>query len=177
MKEQKPLFVKIKDQKNKKWEAKKDVLVAKVERKEEHHPIKPIIPKVDMVIEDSSLQAPVNKGINIDLQLYAHVDMFTMLSQMTIKVPLSKMFRIEKDKNRALEWIDGVGKSANIGIKKVVEENFKTTPKPKEDEGVISQIPPRYLDNAMTYVVEDIDHFLLSLIVNGKNLKNCMIDS
>ena len=28
----------------------------------------------------------------------------------------------------------------------------------------------------MTSVVEDIDPFLLSLVVNGKTLKNCMID-
>ena len=29
----------------------------------------------------------------------------------------------------------------------------------------------------MTSVVEDIDPFMLSLIVSGKTLKNCMIDS
>ena len=28
----------------------------------------------------------------------------------------------------------------------------------------------------MTFVVEDIDPFLLSLVVNGKTLKNCRID-
>ena len=29
----------------------------------------------------------------------------------------------------------------------------------------------------MTSVVKDIEPFMLSLIVNGKTLKNCMIDS
>ena len=29
----------------------------------------------------------------------------------------------------------------------------------------------------MASMVEDIDPFLLSLVVNGKTLKNCMIDS
>ena len=51
------------------------------------------------------------------------------------------------------------------------------TPKPKECEGIISKIPPIYLYDAMTSIVEDIDPFLLSLIMNGKTLKNYMIDS
>ena len=120
-----------------KWEARKDVLVTKIERKEESIPIKPVVPKVDRVTEDSLLQALINKGINLDLQFSTLVDMFSMLSQMTIKVPLSEMFRIEENKNRALKWINGVGQSANIGIKRVVEEKVKSTPKPKEDKGFI----------------------------------------
>ena len=52
----------------------------------------------------------------------------------------------------------------------------KNTPKPKECEGIISQIPPRNLDNTMTSFVEVIDPFLLSFIVNGNTLKNFMID-
>ena len=34
-----------------------------------------------------------------------------------------------------------------------------------------------YLDSAVTPYTEDIDPFFLSLVVNGKVLKNCMIDS
>ena len=44
-------------------------------------------------------------------------------------------------------------------------------PEVRELEGIVSQIPPKYLDNAMTAIVEDIDPFMLSLIVNGKILK------
>ena len=51
--------------------------------------------------------------------------------------------------------------------RKVLDEKVKPIPKIKEPEGIVSQIAPRYLDNAMTSVVEDIDPFMLSLIVNG----------
>ena len=103
--------------------------------------------------------------------------MFTMLSQMIVKVPLSEMFRIEEHKSKALEWINGVGKCTNVVPRRITKEKTKCTPKRKESKGIISQIPLRYLDNAMKFVVEDIDPFLLSLVANGKTLKNCMIDS
>ena len=57
---------------------------------------------------------------------------------MTVKVPLSKMFRIEEHKNKALAWIKGVGKKSEVGTKKVIDEKLKITSKPKEYEGVIS---------------------------------------
>ena len=59
--------------------------------------------------KDPSLLAPVNKGINLDFQLATPIDMFNMLSQMNVKVPLSKMFKSDEHKNKALEWIRGVG--------------------------------------------------------------------
>ena len=61
--------------------------------------------------------------------------------------------------------------------RKVVDEKVKPIPRIKEPKSIVSQIPSRYLDSAMTLVVEDIDPFMLSLIVSGKTLKNCMIDS
>ena len=51
-------------------------------------------------------------------------------------------------------------------------EKAKSKPKSKESEGVVSQIPPMYLDSIMTSYVEDIGPFYLSLIVNGKTLEN-----
>ena len=89
MTEQQPLVVKIKDHKRKKWKAKKDVAVKKVEKKEESHPVKAIVSKIDKITEDFSLKALENKGTYLDLKLSTLVDMFTMLSQMTVKVPLS----------------------------------------------------------------------------------------
>jgi predicted aspartyl protease len=41
----------------------------------------------------------------------------------------------------------------------------------------MSQIPQMYLDNSSTTYIEDIDRFFLSLVINGRILKNCMIDS
>ena len=99
MKEPKPLVVKIKDQNNKKWEAKKDVAVKK---KEESHPIKVVGPNIDKIVEDSSLQTSESKGTNLDLQFSTPVDMFTMLSKMLVKVPLLEIFRIEEHKNKLM---------------------------------------------------------------------------
>ena len=159
MKELEPLVVKIKYQRNKKWEANKDVAVKKVEKREESYSFKAIVSKIDNITKDFSLQIPENKGTSLDLQLFAPVYMFTMLSQMTIKVPLSEMFRIKEQKNKALEWSNGVKKYTNVASRKITEEKIKSTPKPKEREDIISQIPPKYVDNAMTLVVEDIDPF------------------
>ena len=66
MKELEPLVVKINDQKGKKWEAKKDVVVKKVDKKEELSPVESPMPE--------------NKGTTLDLQLSTPIDMFTMLS-------------------------------------------------------------------------------------------------
>ena len=129
LKEQEPLVVKIKDQKGKKWEAKKEVIVKKVERKEKSSPAK-----------STMLEC---KGTNPDLQFFAPIDMFTMLSQMTIKVPLSEMFRIKEHKSKATEWISGVRKHIDVVPRKVVDEKVKLIPRIKEPEGIVSQIPPR----------------------------------
>ena len=41
----------------------------------------------------------------------------------------------------------------------------------------MSQIPQMYLDNLSVAYLQDIDSFFLSLIIKGRTLKNCMIDS
>ena len=41
----------------------------------------------------------------------------------------------------------------------------------------MSQIPQMYLDNSSVAYLQDIDPFFLSLIIKGRTLKNCMIDS
>ena len=124
MKELEPLVVKIKDQKGNKWEAKKDVVVKKVEKKEKSSPIKAIALGIDKLTRNSPMQMPKNKGTNLDLQLFSLVDMFSMLSKMIVKVPLSKMFRIEEYKSKALEWINGVGQYTNIASRKITEEKL-----------------------------------------------------
>ena len=64
--------------------------------------------------------------------------MFTMLSQMNVKVPLSEIFRIKEHKSKAIEWISGVGKHIDAIPRKIINENFKPMPKIKEPEGTIS---------------------------------------
>ena len=103
---------------------------------------------------------PKNKGTNLDLQLSTPIDMFTMLSQMTVKVLLLEMFRIRGHNTKAIEWISGVGKHIDAIQRKFVDEKAKPIPKIKEPKCIIFQISPRYLDNAMTLVVEDIYPFM-----------------
>ena len=62
------------------------------------------------------------------------VDMISMLSQITVKVPLSKLFRIEEHKNKALSWLGGI---ANNNI--IVDQTMpQQTPLVIEDSGIIS---------------------------------------
>ena len=37
------------------------------------------------------------------------IDMISMLAQITIKVTLSKLFRIEEHKSKAFSWLEGMG--------------------------------------------------------------------
>ena len=155
--------MKIKDQKDKKWEAKKEVEIRKTIKMEESSPA-----------DSTMLEC---KGTNPILQFSAPIDMSTMLSQMIVKIPLFEMFKIKEHKSKAVEWINSIKQHDDALPSKIVDENVKIMPEVREPKGIFSQIPPKYLDNAMTAVVEDIDPFMLSLIVNGKILKNCMIDS
>ena len=41
---------------------------------------------------------------------------------------------------------------------------------------MISQIPPMFLDSFVNQCLESVEPFFLSILVNGKTSKNCMID-
>ena len=95
-----------------------------------------------------------------------------MLSQTTIKATLSKLYKIDEHKSKALSWLVGIGNNNNV------EQNaIQQTPLVVEDSGIMSQIPQIFLDDSSVTYLEDIDPFFLSLIIKGKTLKNCMIDS
>ena len=49
--------------------------------------------------------------------------------------------------------------------------------KEKETKIVVSQIPQMFLDNSVNECMGNVEPFFLSILVNGKTLKNCMIDS
>ena len=146
------------------------------DKKDEPTLVKPMVQKVDKVIGEPTLKPQEEKDMILHVPPSIPVDMFSMLSKTTVKVPLSKMFRIEEHKNKALAWIKGVGQKNDVGTKRVVDEKAKIAPKYKECECVISKIPTMYLDNVATSYVEDIDPFFSSLVVNGKTLEIIMID-
>ncbi len=73
------------------------------------------------------------------------IDMISMLSQITIKVPLSKLFIIEEHKSKALSWLGGIGNNNNN-----IEQNAtQQTPLVIEDSGIMSQIPQMFLDDSL----------------------------
>ena len=49
------------------------------------------------------------------------VDMIAMLSQITVKVPLSELFRIEEHKNKALSWLGGIANNNSIDNQAVAQ--------------------------------------------------------
>ena len=77
--------------------------------------------------------------------------MTTVLSQITVKVPLSELLRIPEHRNKALAWLGGT----DIKVRHECNENHnpkersKEKVKEKEAKVVVSQIPQMFLDNSM----------------------------
>ena len=85
--------------------------------------------------------------------IYDPIDMVSMLSQITIKVPLSKMFRIEEHKKKALSWLGGIQDNNVVTQEPTITQQILVLEKEKEENGVMSQIPQMYLDNSsFTYL-------------------------
>ena len=107
-------IVKVKDIKTKKWEPKKKVqfqtnettkAIVK-EKKLGSDTIKKIIVSVVKKVPTPSMI--------VKPTIFDPIDMISMLSQITIKVPLSKLFRIQEHKSKALSWLGGIGNNDNI---------------------------------------------------------------
>lgn len=134
-------------------------------------------PNVNKQVESVDDQPHEDKGMLIDAPPYTYVDMMTVFSQITIKVPLSEMFRIEEHRNKVVTWLGGIGMHSIHGNNSPLKDSAHNIPKKIEDEqGVVSQIPI-YLDNSAIVYIENIDPFFLSLIIDGKTMKNYMIDN
>lgn len=66
------------------------------------------------------------------------MDMYAILSQMTVKVPLSELFKIAEHKNGAMAWINEVGLKNDEGSRKLVDDKKTPSHKSKDCEGVLS---------------------------------------
>lgn len=105
-----PLIAKVKDSKKGKWEPKKKLQFRGVETLKVNVQQK----KLDSDIikqAEPSIQAPIVLGKFVKPNIYDPIDMIEMLSQINVKVPLSKMFKIEELKDNALSWLGGKGNS------------------------------------------------------------------
>lgn len=80
-------------------------------------------------------------------QKYVPFDMTKLLSQMTIKVPLLEMMRIEEHRLKTLEWVNGF---SSIEVQEIRKDDkhiasLEDTHETKNEE-IISQIPQIFLD-------------------------------
>ena len=87
--------------------------------------------------------------------------MIFLLSQITIKFPLSEMLRIEEQRHKALAWVGDVIDS-DIPNSEIVNKTIEELRKMKETKGIVSQIPQMYLDNSTTTYLENTYPFLAS---------------
>lgn len=81
------------------------------------------------------------------------------LSQVKISMPLLEVMKFPDYKNETLKIISNVG------------EMSREDPKSKEDPPVV------YLGTSVTKTLTQVDPFYLTLLINEKMLKTCMIDS
>ena len=119
------------------------------------------------------------RNMIIDGPSDSSIDMLTILSQITIKVSLSKLLRIPEHQNKAIAWLGSI----DIRVRHNCNENHdpkegnEEKMKDKEAEVVVSQIPQIFLDSSVNECLGSVESFLLSILVNGKTLKNWMINS
>ena len=50
------------------------------------------------------------RGMTVNIPPDSSIDMFAVLSQVTIKVPLSELLRISEHRDKAIAWVGGVDK-------------------------------------------------------------------
>ena len=89
-----------------------------------------------------------------------------MLWQITVKLPLFELFRIDEHKSKALSWLGGIGNNGNMNEPSAILQTSVVV----EYSGIISQIPQMVLDDSSVAYIEDIDPFFISLIIKGKTL-------
>ena len=119
------------------------------------------------------------RNMIIDNPSNSSIDMLIVLSHITVKVPLSELLRIPEHQNKAIAWLG----NTDIRVSQDCNENHdpkegnKEEVKDKEFEVVVSQIPQMFLDSSINQFLGSVEPFFLSILVNGKTLKNRMIDS
>ena len=150
------LVVKVKI-KNKKWEAKK-VEDAKASKFQGNIPTKSE-EKVSraLVSSDRSHQTVAivvdrhkeKKGMVVDVPFDSSIDMISILSQVTVKVPLSELLRIPKHRDKSIAWVGGVDKKMKNDSNEnhTPKDGSQNKMKDRELEVFVSQIPQIFLDN------------------------------
>lgn len=91
-------------------------------------------------------------------------DIANTLTQMKVFVPLLEMMKFPEYREKTLKVINGVSKEET----KEHKQNSQNNDNP---------IPTIYLGSTITKNPSQVDPFYLTLMINNKMIKNCMIDS
>ena len=130
---------------------------------------------------DKSHHNPLNtlgkhdeKGnVNKDNLSDSSIDMFTILSQINIKVPLFELLRIPEHQDKAIAWLG----STDVKVTQECNENHvpkevkKEKVKEQETKVVVSQIPHMFLDNSVNECLRNVEPFFLKYPSEWKDIK------
>ena len=78
-----------------------------------------------------------------DVPSDSSIDMFYVLSQITIKIPLFELLRILEHRDKAIAWVGGVDEKVKHDYNEnhIPKDSGQEKMKDKEPEVVMSQIP------------------------------------
>jgi len=103
------------------------------------------------------------------IQNYAPFDITQVLSQVKVFVPLMELMKLEEIKNRIVSLISRVPCQAKQNDEAQGKKHAICN---EEDEA-----PEVYLGVTMTKCPSQVEPFYVSLVINGKVIRNCMLDS
>lgn len=96
---------------------------------------------------------------------------------MDMTVPLLEMMRIDEHKNKIVALINNITMGGKDKVVVNQPKSCKSQEKNVEVKEVIDDNLKLYLGATITINPSEVNPFFLSLIIDGKFLRNCMIDS
>ncbi|HEX4852156.1 MAG TPA: reverse transcriptase-like protein, partial [Puia sp.] len=103
------------------------------------------------------------------VQNCAPFDIAQILTQVKVSVPLMELMKVEEIKNRTISLISGVPFR--------VKQNDQTQGEKQVMCNEEDETPEVYLGMTMTKCPSQVEPFYVSLVINGKIIRNCMLDS
>lgn len=94
-------------------------------------------------------------------------DIANTLTQMKVSVPLLEMMKFPEYREKTLKVINGVSE----------EKTKEHKQNGQNSNAESSPVPTIYLGSTITKNHSQVDPFYLTLMINNKMIKNCMIDS
>lgn len=108
---------------------------------------------------------------------YSPIHMFQVLSQIWVIVLVLEMMRIDGHKHKTMVFINSIPRGNKKGMEVDVPKIIESRAKFSEVGTSVNENLEIYLATTITANPNLLNPFLLSLIMDGKVLRNCMIDS